>query len=176
MRRLLITTLTLTTLFVILLVTAHTVGSRIGVPFNFADRLSLPLKPPFDALLPLKLGAFTRQQVVEPFHSVGNSHLLARATAIYQRPGDPHPINLELKLYNSPQVAALLINPEEWRLHSKTQDKYFVRGDPISFVFTATSNGYHAYQLEYVSGDWNISMQSVNSLDGLLSFANLYPY
>ena len=79
-------------------------------------------------------------------------------------------------MYNTAKVAARLINPDDWRLHSRIQEKYVLRSNPIPFVFTMTHNGYQNYALEYVSGNWNVSIQSVNNLSGLLSFADAYPY
>jgi hypothetical protein len=84
-------------------------------------------------------------------------------------------INIEVRQFSSVQVANLLINPSDWRLHSSTTNKYYAIMQPISFVYTATNDGYHDYTLAYVSGSWNVLIESTSD-QTLLAFANQYPY
>lgn len=156
-------------------------GTRVGghyveYPFRFSQRRPLPDDPPFDQLFPPRLGEFERMAVLQPIHTVTQNRLQAWGAATYTRPGDPRYIYIELKLYSDEQIAGLLINPSDWRLHSHYANKYFVEGIRTPYVFTMTSSSYDTYSLEYVNGRWNVSMHAVNDLDALETFADLYPY
>ena len=177
MRRVFLATFILTLLLCSALCATRAIGQIVPYPLDFSHKLPLPTESAlFARLLPIKVGDFSRQQPSELLHSVQEAYLIARGSAVYARPGDPNNIYIELRLYNTAKVAARLINPDDWRLHSRIQEKYVLRSNPIPFVFTMTHNGYQNYALEYVSGNWNVSIQSVNNLSGLLSFADAYPY
>ncbi len=156
---------------------ARQIGPLGRYPIDFGNRRAPPETAQLTLMLPAALGDFRRQQIIEPMHGVvDNAHLIARGSALYHRPGAANSIYLELKLYSTPAVADLLFDPENWPPHATNQDKYFVRGSPISYIFTEIRNTYLAYQIDYVRGSWNVSIQSSNDLTGLLTFANLYPY
>jgi hypothetical protein len=177
MRRLIYVSCLLIALLAVSILSVRRVSQVLHTPIDFSNRQALPDTPALGDMLPVKLGDFTRQQIIEPMHSVlYDSHLVARGSALYHRPTDVQSIYLELKLYRSPEIADLLFDPSNWPTHAANLDKYFVRGSPISYIFTEIRNGYLTYQLDYVRESWNISIQSIGDLQGLLMFANLYPY
>lgn len=159
-----------------LLMTARGLGHVIEWPFRFAQRLPIPTAPPYDDLFPPQIGDFVRIEIMIPMRTVKQSRLMAIGSATYARPGEAHYVYLELRLYPSAEIAGLLINPSDWRLHSLTSDRYYVDHIARPYVFTALQNSYHNYTLDYVSGSWNVSMRAVNNLAALRLFANLYPY
>src|ERR1700694_5215846 len=134
MRRLVRFTCAVTLVLAALLIGVRGVGNWVAYPFNFSNRHPIGIDPPYDQLLPNKLGPFVRYQIVEAVHGLADPRLLARGSAIYTRGAQK--IYIELKMYRTAQIAALLFDPQDWPPHSRTQDKYFVRGTPISFIFT----------------------------------------
>jgi len=145
-------------------------------PIHVSYRMPLPTKPPFDVALPDYVDTFKRQTFLIPLESGnGGSRLITWGAAQYMRPGDPNKINLEVRQFVSVQVARLLINPGDWRLYSRTKHIFYSIGTPLSFVFTATHDGYEDYTLAYVSGTWNVLIECTND-QTLLAFANQYPF
>ncbi len=159
-----------------LLMAARGLGHIVEWPFRFTQRLPIPTDPPFDNLFPPQIGDFVRKETVIPMRMVKQNRLLAIGAATYARPGETHYVYLELRLYPSPEIAGLLINPSDWRLHSPNFDRYFIDHVALPSIFTESENSYHNYALDYVSGPWNVSMRTINNLAALLTFANSYPY
>ncbi len=176
MRRLLIVSVLLIPIIGLAIVGMRGVGHSLEYPFQFAQRTPIPLDVPFDALFPLQIGAFKRLQTNKSPRTLLQERLQTSGAATYARPGDKDAVYVELRLYATEQIAGLLINPADWRLHSRKSNKFFVQDVPMPFVFTMTTDGYHAYQLDYVSGRWNVEIRSINNLDALIAFANQYPY
>ena len=145
-------------------------------PIQVAYRQPLPTEPPFDSVLPTQVDVFKRLTFSVPLgNSGGGDRMLTWGAAQYSRPGDPDNVNIEIRQFKNVQVAQLLINPSDWRLHSRTTNKYYAILQPISFVYTATNNGYRDFTLAYVSGTWNVLIECTND-QTLLAFANRYPF
>ena len=177
MKRLLIPLTALILLLCTLIVGARLIGQHlVEWPITIAQRQPMPDQPPFDALLPDSIGAFTREQFSLPIQAVsGNARMTAAGSAEYKRPGDADRVYIEVDQFATPAIAALLIDPSNWRLQSATSSKYYSLKPPTPFVLTATNDGYQDYQLEYVNGRWNVKINSTND-QTLLAFAAAYPH
>lgn len=160
-----------------LLAGARLAGQRsVEWPIRISYRQPLPTEPPFDAVLPERVAAFRRAQISIPLGSIRDgSRLITWGAAEYTRPGDLNRVTLQVRQFSSAQVAALLIDPANLWLHSATSSVFYSLAAPIRYKFSAVHNDYDAYELDYVSGAWNVLI-SCTSDQTLLAFANQYPF
>ena len=160
-----------------LIIGARLIGQHlVEWPISVSQRQPMPDQPPFADLLPELISAFQREQFSLPIEAVsGNARMTAAGSAEYRRPGDPNRVYIEVNQFASPAIAALLIDPANWRLQSATSSKYYSLKPPTPFVLTATDNGYQDYQLEYVNGRWNVKIDSADD-QTLRAFAAAYPH